>query len=295
MKFSIWPRNDRSPSDLLTDVRAAEAAGWYGAWLADHYMPNTGDTTPARGDVYECWSLLPAMATVTSRIRIGTLVSPTSVHHPALLAKRAAAIDQLSGGRMVLGLGAGWQINEHYAYGIELEPPGKRVTRFDEAIQIVRALLSQDSVSFSGACYTITDAPCDPKPVQSPLPLLVGTRSPRMLRITARHADEWNTWGAPEVAAEGRAALLRACEETGRDPGTIKTSANAMVELGEQAPPAGRGIGGSAQQLADTFGRYAELGFDEFIMPDWNLGDDPSQRADNVARIKAEAIDQLER
>ena len=295
MKFSIWPRNDRSPADLLTDVRAAEAAGWYGAWLADHYMPNTGNTTPARGDVYECWSLLPAMATVTSRIRIGTLVSPTSVHHPALLAKRAAAIDQLSGGRMVLGLGAGWQINEHHAYGIELEPPGKRVTRFDEAIQIVRALLSQDSVTFSGACYTITDAPCDPKPVQAPLPLLVGTRSPRMLRITTRYADEWNTWGAPEVAADGRAALLRACEETGRDPGTIKTSANAMVELSEQAPSPGRAIGGSAQQLADTFGRYADLGFDEFIMPDWNLGDDPSERADNVARIKAEVIDQLDR
>jgi probable F420-dependent oxidoreductase len=295
VKFSIWPRNDRSPADLLTDVKAAEAAGWYGAWLADHYMPNTGDTTPARGDVYECWSLLPAMATVTSRIRIGTLVSPTSVHHPALLAKRAAAIDQLSGGRMVLGLGAGWQINEHYAYGIELEPPGKRVTRFDEAIQIVRALLSQDSVSFSGACYTITDAPCDPKPVQAPLPLLVGTRSPRMLRITARHADEWNTWGAPEVAAEGRAALFRACEETGRDPGTFKTSANAMVELGDQAPSPGRAIGGSVQQLADTFGRYAELGFDEFIMPDWNLGEDPSERADNVARVKAEVIDQLDR
>jgi probable F420-dependent oxidoreductase len=293
VKFSLWPRNDRSPADLLTDVRAAEDAGWYGAWLADHYMPNTGDTTPARGDVYECWSLLPAMATVTSRIRIGTLVSPTSVHHPALLAKRAAAIDQLSGGRMVLGLGAGWQINEHYAYGIELEPPGKRVTRFDEAIQIVRALLSQDSVTFSGACYTITDAPCDPKPVQSPLPLLVGTRSPRMLRITARYADEWNTWGAPEVAGENRAALLRACEETGRDPATIKTSANAMVELGEQAPPAGRGIGGSAQQLADTFGQYAELGFDEFIMPDWNLGEDQSERADNVSRIKTEVIDQL--
>ncbi|HVT68661.1 MAG TPA: LLM class flavin-dependent oxidoreductase [Trebonia sp.] len=294
MKFSLWPRNDRSPADLLSDVQAAEAAGWYGAWLADHYMPNTGDITPARGDVYECWSLLPAMATVTSRIRIGTLVSPTSVHHPALLAKRAATIDRLSGGRMVLGLGAGWQINEHYAYGIELEPPGKRVSRFEEAIAIVRALLSEDSVSFSGACYTIIDAPCDPKPVQAPLPLLVGTRSPRMLRITARYADEWNTWGAPDVAGENRAALLRACEQTGRDPATIRTSANAMIELGGQ-PPSGRGIGGSAQQLVDQFGQYAELGFDEFILPDWNLGDDRSERADNVARIKADVIDRVSR
>jgi probable F420-dependent oxidoreductase len=294
VKFSIWPRNDRSPADLLTEVQAAEAAGWYGAWLADHYMPNTGDTTPARGDIYECWSLLPAMAAVTSRIRIGTLVSPTSVNHPALLAKRAATIDQLSGGRMVLGLGAGWQINEHYAYGIELEPPGKRVTRFDEAIQVIRAMLSQDSTSFSGACYTITDAPCDPKPVQAPLPLLVGTSSPRMLRITTRHADEWNTWGAPGDAGEKRAALLQACEQTGRDPGTMKTSANAMVVLDGATPPPGRAaVGGSAEQLIDQFGQYAELGFDEFIMPDWNFGHDRAERADNVARVKTEVIDRL--
>src|ERR1700753_2974762 len=150
-------------------------------------MPDTGDATPARGDAYECWGLLPALAAVTRRIRIGTLVSPTSVHHPALLAKRAAAIDRLSGGRMVLGLGAGWQINEHHAYGIELEPPGKRVSRFEEAITIVRSLLAEESTTFHGGFYASTAAPCAPKPVQSPLPLLVGTKGPRMLRITARH------------------------------------------------------------------------------------------------------------
>jgi alkanesulfonate monooxygenase SsuD/methylene tetrahydromethanopterin reductase-like flavin-dependent oxidoreductase (luciferase family) len=134
VKFSLWPNNSRAPVELLEQVRAADSTGWYGVWLADHYMPNTGDTTPARGDTYECWALLPAVAAVTERIRIGTLVSPTSVHHPALLAKRAATIDRLSGGRMVLGLGAGWQINEHHAYGIELEPPGKRVSRFEDSI-----------------------------------------------------------------------------------------------------------------------------------------------------------------
>jgi probable F420-dependent oxidoreductase len=294
VKFSLWPRNDRAPADLLDAARAAEEAGWHGIWLADHYMPDTGDATPARGDVYECWALLPALAAVTRRVRIGTLVSPTSVHHPALLAKRTASIDRLSGGRMVLGLGAGWQVNEHHAYGIELEPPGKRVSRFDEAIQIVRSLLSAESTTFHGACYDITEAPCDPKPVQSPLPLLVGTRSPRMLRITARHADEWNTWGTPDQAAEHRAALLRACDETGRDPATLWTSVNCLISLDGSAPPPGRaGIFGSAGQLADQLGRYAELGFDEFIVPDWNLGDDPSERAARVARIKDEVLDQL--
>lgn len=294
MKFSLWPGNDRAPADLLQEVRLADATGWHGVWLADHYMPATADTTPARGDTYECWALLPALAAVTERLRVGTLVSPTSVHHPALLAKRAATIDRLSGGRMVLGLGAGWQVNEHHAYGIELEPPGKRVSRFEEAIQVVRSLLSRESTTFHGAYYDITDAPADPKPLQSPLPLLVGTRGPRMRRITVRHADEWNTWGTPEQAAVERAAVIEACQEAGRDPATIRTSINALVGLGASAPPDGRAaIYGSAQQLADQLGQYADLGFDEFIMPDWNLGTDKSERADMVARIKSEVLDQL--
>jgi probable F420-dependent oxidoreductase len=294
VKFSLWPNDSRTPAEVLEQARVADGTGWYGVWLADHYMPNTGDTTPARGDTYECWALLPALAAVTERVRIGTLVSPTSVHHPALLAKRASTIDWLSSGRMVLGLGAGWQINEHHAYGIELEPPGKRVSRFEESIQIVRSMLSAESTTFHGAYYDITDAPCDPKPVQSPLPLLVGTHSPRMLRITARHADEWNTWGTPEQAAVHRTALIETCHEVGRDPATVRTSVNALVDLDGSAPPPGRAaLFGSAQQLVDQFGQYAELGFDEFILPDWNLGEDSSERADTIARIKTEVLDRV--
>ena len=293
MKFSLWPRNIRSPADLLAEVRAAEADGWHGVWLADHYMPDTGDTTPARGDTYECWALLPALAAVTERIRIGTLVSPTSVHHPALLAKRAATIDRLSGGRMVLGLGAGWQINEHYAYGIDLEPPGKRVSRFEEAIGIIRSMLAEGSTTFHGEFYNITDAPCDPKPVQSPLPLLVGTRGPRMLRIAVRHANEWNTWSAPDLA-ERRAALLQACERPAASPrrcGPRSTPSlnSAGARRRRAAPPSPA----RAQQLVDQLGQYADLGFDEFVLPDWNLGADISERSDNLARIKAEVLDQL--
>jgi probable F420-dependent oxidoreductase len=292
VKLSLWPRNNRAPADLLEEVRTADANGWYGVWLADHYMPDTGDTRPARGDIYECWALLPALAAVTERVRLGTLVSPTSVHHPALLANRAATLDQLSGGRLVLGLGAGWQLNEHHAYGIELEPPGKRVSRFSEAIQIVRSLLAEDSTTFHGEFYDFTDAPCDPKPVQSPLPLLVGTKGPRMLRITARYASEWNTWSDPDLAGR-RQRLLEACETTGRDPATVWTSVNALIDFGGSAAPPGRTIAGSAQQLIDQLGWYTELGFDEFILPDWNLGAGHAERADNVARIKAEVLDQL--
>jgi probable F420-dependent oxidoreductase len=294
VKFSFWPNSSRTPGEVLAAARAADAAGWHGIWLADHYMPNTGDTTPAQGDTQECWGLLPAIAAVTERVRVGTLVSPTSVHHPALLANRAATIDQLSGGRLVLGIGAGWQINEHHAYGIELEPPGKRVSRFEESIQVIRSLLAQDATTFHGAYYDITDAPCNPKPVQSPLPILVGTHSPRMLRITVRYANEWNTWGDPETAAGYRQLLLGACAEVGRDPATIWTSVNALVALDGSTPPRGpAGLSGSAQQLTEQLARYAEAGFDEFILPDWTLGQDAAERADSAARIKAEVLDQL--
>jgi len=292
VKFSLWPRNNRPPAHVLAEVREADANGWYGVWLADHYMPDTGDTTPARGDIYECWGLLPAMAVVSERVRLGTLVSPTSVHHPALLAKRAATIDRLSGGRLVLGLGAGWQLNEHHAYGIELEPPGQRVSRFSEAIAIVRSLLDEETTTFHGEFYDFTDAPCDPKPVQSPLPLLVGTKGPRMLRITARYANEWNTWSAPELA-ERRQALAQACDQTGRDPATVWTSVNALIDLDGSGPPFGRTLAGTAPQLIDQLGQFAELGFDEFILPDWNLGSTEAECLDRAARIKAEVFDQL--
>ncbi|MEP9381935.1 LLM class flavin-dependent oxidoreductase [Nocardioides cheoyonin] len=292
MRFSLWPDNDRAPADVLEEARAADAAGWHGLWLADHYMPNTGSEMPARGDTYECWGLLPAIAAVTERVRIGTLVSPTSVHHPAVLAKRAATIDHLSGGRMVLGIGAGWQVNEHHAYGIELGPPGLRVSRFEEAIRVVRSLLRDDHTTFDGAFFQVVDAPADPKPVQQPLPILVGTRGPRMLRITARYAEEWNTWGDPEQAAARRADLLAACEKVGRDPATLRTSVNALVDL--DGTTTGRAvITGSTQQLVDQVGTYAELGFDEFVVPDWNLGADSGQRADRIAQIKTEILDRV--
>lgn len=302
MKFSIWPDMSHAPSEVLDIARWAEAAGWHGVWYADHYMPNTGSTDFEPGDTHECWAMLPAIAAVTERVRIGSLVAPTSVHHPAVLANRAATIDHISNGRMVLGLGAGWQINEHAAYGIELEPPGPRVTRFDEAIQIIRSLLATDRTTFEGSVYSLTDAPSDPAPVQSPLPLLVGTGSPRMLRITARHADEWNTWGDPEMAGDRRAKFDVACESVDRDPASMSTSVQALVFLTDDAdkaaeirsgPMGPRSIAGSAGELVDTIARYAAMGFDEFIVPDFNLGRSPEARRESVERINAEVVGQI--
>jgi alkanesulfonate monooxygenase SsuD/methylene tetrahydromethanopterin reductase-like flavin-dependent oxidoreductase (luciferase family) len=224
-------------------------------------------------------------------------VAPTSVHHPAVLANRAATIDHISGGRMVLGVGAGWQINEHKAYGIDLEDPGVRVSRFDEAIQIMRSLLADGRTDFHGDFYDITDAPADPKPVQTPLPILVGTGSPRMLRITARHADEWNTWGAPEMAGGALAKLLTACEQVDRDPATMWKSTQALVFMNDDAEFAAnvkagdmgeRSIIGSNGQLVDEIGRYTELGFDELIVPDFTFGGTSQERHEKYAEFQAE-------
>ena len=265
------PRCSTSPEWATTD-------GWHCFWYADHYMPNTGDESFSPGDVHECWSILPAIAAVTERLRLGPLVAPTSVHHPALLANRAATIDRLSGGRFVLGIGAGWQINEHAAYGIELESAGTRVSRFEESIQIVRSMLDNARTTFHGDFYDISDAPCDPKPTQATLPILVGTGSPRMLRITARHAQEWNTWGAPDLAADRFEAFVAACESVGVDPATKHTSVQAMFFPGGDvakiaaSETAERSIAGSDEQIIDALGRYADIGFDEVIVPDFTLG-----------------------
>jgi len=229
------------------------------------------------------------------------LVSPTSVHHPAVLANRAATIDHVSRGRMVLGLGAGWQINEHKAYGIPLEPPKQRVDRFEEAIQIIRSLLDEDRTTFNGSHYTITDAPSDPSPVQDQLPILVGTGRPRMCRITARHAQEWNSWGNPETIPTKLAAFVAACEAVGVDPATRHKSVQALfvatdhgAEQAALADPADENmVAGSADRIVEALGRYAELGFDEVIIPDFTLGESPEARADAYRWFMADIIPQV--
>lgn len=294
MRFSIWPNSERSWVEIRELAHAIEDMGWDGLWYADHYMPNTADGATAPGDFHECFSVLSALAAVTTRIRLGSLVAPTTMNHPAILANRAATIDRISGGRFVLGLGAGWQVNEHKAFGVDLMEPKDRVDRFAEAIEIVSSMLSTERTTFSGRHFTITDAPCEPKPVQTPLPILVGTGSPRMLRLTARFAQEWNTWGAPDGASVVIERLRQACEKEGRDPATIKKSVQALffvvddpssAEMLRSKVPADRSVVGSVAEIAEVFARYRDLGFDEVCVPDFTLGGSSSERIDNYAKI----------
>jgi alkanesulfonate monooxygenase SsuD/methylene tetrahydromethanopterin reductase-like flavin-dependent oxidoreductase (luciferase family) len=299
MKFSVWPNPGRPTDETLELAKLADSLGWFGFWFADHYMPNTGSEDIEPGDVHEVWSVLPAVAAVTENIRVGPLVSPTSVHHPAVLANRAATLDHISHGRFVLGLGAGWQINEHKAYGIELEAPKTRVDRFEEAIQITRSLLDEDRTTFEGTHYSIIDAPSDPSPIQDTLPIVVGTAGPRMCRITARYAQEWNTWGAPALAAEKRQIFLNACDKVGVDPSTKHMSTQALFVLTEDqdaidkalnGPMGDRTVAGSDEFIIDAIGQYATDGFDELIVPDFTLGATAEARREAYERFTAEII-----
>jgi F420-dependent oxidoreductase-like protein len=288
MRVSLWPTSTQSWEDLLDAASHAAATGWDGVWVADHFMPNTPS---AEGPELECFSVLAGLATGVPGVRLGSLVAGNTYRNPAVLAKVASTIDVLSGGRMVLGLGAGWQENEHRAYGIEFSDVKGRLARLEEACAVVRGLLDSDRTTLSGRFYTLADAPLQPKPVQSHLPLLVGGGGEQVtLRIAARWADEWNTWGAPDRLAAKGAVLERHCERIGRDPKEIKRSAQVIVGLDGMGQPVERSfptISGSTSQLQETMAAYLKAGVSEFILPDWNLGAGAARR-DFMDRFLAE-------
>jgi F420-dependent oxidoreductase-like protein len=296
MRFSIWPNASQPFDDLVDTARYAEQTGWDAVYVADHFMPNAGIGLPADTPTLECGTLVAALCGLVPRVRVGSLVYGNTYRHPAVLANHAATADHVSGGRFVLGVGAGWQANEHEQYGIPLPAVRERLDRFEEALQVLHGLLEQSRTTFDGRYYQLRDAVCEPKPVQRPMPILVGGGGERrMLRIVARYADAWNTWGRPDTIAHKSGVLDRYCAEVGRDPATIARSAQAFVFLDADAAEletrAARSpmpvIGGSAQQLVDTMGRYAEAGLDEFVVPDRTLGTG-NQRREAMDRLIGE-------
>ncbi len=284
MRFSVWPSTAQSWEDFHDVAAHAQQTGWGGVWAADHFMPSTPSVD--RRPMLECFTLLSALAVSVPRLRIGSLVAGNTYRHPAVLANMVATLDRVSGGRAVLGLGAGWQQNEHTAYGIDLYDIPGRLARLDEACAVVRHLLDDERSEFSGRFYSLTDAPMEPKPLQQHLPLLIGGGGEKVtLRIVARWADEWNTWGRPEVLAAKGAVLERHCEAIGRDPAEIFRSAQVLVDLDGVARtydmPNRRTyptVSGAPSELQDVLGGYVKAGVDEFVVPDWNLGTGNARR-----------------
>jgi alkanesulfonate monooxygenase SsuD/methylene tetrahydromethanopterin reductase-like flavin-dependent oxidoreductase (luciferase family) len=183
MRFSFWPNSANPWSEILDVSQHAERTGRDGVWLADHFMPLGDDTS---GPMQECFTALAGLAASVPRVRIGSIVAGNTYRNPAVLAKQAATIDQIAGGRFVLGIGAGWQENEHVAYGIEFSTVKGRLDRLEEACAIITSLFANDNTNYDGQYYKTNDAPLVPKPVQPHMPLLVGGGGEkRTMRIAA--------------------------------------------------------------------------------------------------------------
>jgi F420-dependent oxidoreductase-like protein len=282
MRFSIWPSPTQPWDEIRETAAHCEQTGWDAVYFADHFMPNGPGPEALDGDTLECWSVVAALAASVPRIRLAPLVTSVTFRHPAVLAKIAAAVDQVSHGRLTLGVGAGWQQNEHTAYGIALGTVRERMDRFEEAVQILCSLLSQPRTTFPGRYFRLHDAPNQPAPVQDRLPLLIGGRGEqRTMRIAARYADEWNSWTTPELLAHKISVLRSHCEQVGRDPGEIHVSTQALLYLStdkewlreQRQDEAGRPvIVGTPGEVTDIVARYQEAGADEFIVPDSTLG-----------------------
>jgi F420-dependent oxidoreductase-like protein len=253
-----------------------ERLGFDSVWDCDHYQRPSNPSQP----YFEAWTLLAALATKTSRIRIGVLVSSNTFRHPALLAKEAVTVDHISTGRMELGIGAGWFVPEHEAFGIPFPSAAELVGRFREAVEIVDTLMRNDVSSYEGTYYRLNDAPFKPSPVQKPRPpLTLGAHRAKMLRIVAEYADRWNSHGTVAEIKERNEILDEQCAAVGRDPRSIIRSLYGWSSLLPADPWE------SADAFHEVVGRYAEIGINEFIID----APPPEQRA-MMERIASDEI-----
>jgi len=256
-----------------TDLRAlavrAEELGFDSIWYGDHLLYRRPGDDRARGP-WEAWTVLAGLAAVTSRITLGPLVAATAFHAPAMLAKQAATVDEISGGRLVLGLGAGWNETEFAAFGF---PFDRRISRFAEAFTIIRTLLRDGAIDFEGEFYAARDCELVPRPRPGGPPLMIGSTGPRMLEITAPHVDAWNAWfdafgNRPAGIAPLRERVDAAAIAAGRDPGAIERTVAVQVRLpggrgrvqGETAHDAEPPVEGSAEEIAATLRAFAAEG-----------------------------------
>ena len=258
-----WP-------ELASMARRAEAVGFDSVWVGDHYLYRD-DGRPERGP-WEAWATLAGLAAVTDRVTIGPLVACAGFHAPAVLAKTAATVDEISGGRLMFGIGAGWNRAEFDAFGI---PYDRRASRFEEAFGVIRGLLAGERVTFDGEFVAVRDAVLLPAPARR-VPLMVGSTGERVVRAALPHADAWNTWyDAYGNTAEGFGTLNAWVSEiaasVGRDPGGLERSACVLVAVGggsgeRPTDPSAPHVAGSADEIAAHLGALAAAGADEAIV-----------------------------
>jgi probable F420-dependent oxidoreductase len=244
----------------------AEGLGYDSVWVFDHVMFRL----PGKPDqgIHEAWTVLTALAGVTTRVELGALVFCASFRNPALMAKMAATLDHVSGGRLILGLGAGWHDPEYEAFGY---PADRKVDRFAEELPIITRLLAGERLSLEGRYHALRDAVLVPPPERR-VPVLVAGRKPRMMDLVARHADAWNTawFGIPDERLHDQlAALDGALEAVGRDPASIRRTVGMQVRDPQTTNPEDArsvAFAGSVEALAEAFDAYAALGIDDLVI-----------------------------
>jgi F420-dependent oxidoreductase-like protein len=284
--IQIEPQFGFTFNEIADLAKEAERLGLTALWASDHLL---WDAKSERRNCLDVWALMPALAAITTKLRLGTLVTCNSYRIPSVLAKTAASMDHISHGRLEFGIGAGWKDIEYKAYGIPFPPVGTRLAQLEEAVQVIRALWMQERASFSGKHYQLEDAVCAPKPTQQPMKIWIGgAGEERLLRIVAQYADGWNMiFGYQLPAVKQKLEALRChCDVVKRDFDKIEKSlfivaciaeseeelktrdAQAAAELGtgrilNMARAAG--TVGTAEQVAETLRSYRALGFDYFI------------------------------
>lgn len=284
MKIGVIPPIAENPSysgvpdwqTIRSYALRAEALGFDSIWIYDHLLYRWPDDPETHG-IWECWTILTALAEATKRVEIGTIVLCLPFRNPALLAKMAVTLDEISGGRLILGLGAGWHKPEFEAFGF---PFDHLASRFEEGLKIIAPLLREGATSFEGQYYSAKDSmlvPRGPRP-HGP-PILIASFGPRMLQLTAQYADQWNTawFGTVDGVAARRAELASACEIAGRDPASIEVTVGVNIAFpapGAEVPEREKALSGSSAEIAAELQRYADAGVSHLI-----CGIDPNTEA----------------
>jgi len=268
--------------DMLDLWQKADAWGYDSLWNFDHFYAIFVDP---EGPCFEGWTTLSALAQATKRARIGHLVNGNTYRHPCITAKMAATLDHISGGRLNLGIGAGWFELEHQSFGIDFKTIPGRLAALDEACQIIRGMFSNAKTTLHGKHYTVTDAMCNPKPLQAHVPIMIGGSGKQvLLKIVAKHADMWNSSGSAEHMRELIDIIARHCDTVRRDPAQIEKTVmmplcykaapprqefmcNLIANMGQTTPEAARQriMIGDKQECLDTIERYTKAGVTHFI------------------------------
>lgn len=307
IRFGVQtPPQNVTWQELVEVWKFIDEAGYDTAWTFDHFLPIF---TEPSGSCFEGWIALAALAAETKRVEIGTLVTGNTYRHPAVLANMGATLDHTSGGRLIMGLGAAWFELEHKAYGIPFYTVGERIRRLDEACEIIKLLWSQKQTTFTGRYYHLEDAYCEPKPLrQARPPLMIGGAGEKlMLRVIAKHADQWNTFGSPELFKHKTEILAKHCEAIGRKLTDIEVSWTGMTMITESKGQkermlqlASKALGGTieetaqrvligtAPEISQRLQQFIEVGVTHFI-----LSLMPPFHQDTLGQFAAEVIPQF--